>query len=48
MQVTLFDLGTITSSPYFLSLLSDYQTFESVIDVIRDECVHVEVPFFLN
>ncbi len=34
--------GTITSSDYFLSLLSEYDTFEKVMDVIRDECTHLE------
>lgn len=36
--------NTITASDYFLSLLAEYQSFEAVVDVIRDECVHVE-PF---
>lgn len=34
--------GTITGSEYFLSLLSEYESFEAVIEVIRTECVHLE------
>lgn len=34
---------TITSNKYFLSLISDYPHFEQVLDVIRDECTHLDV-----
>lgn len=34
--------NTITGADYFLSLLSEYPTFEQVVDVIKTECVHVE------
>jgi pre-mRNA-splicing factor 38B len=34
--------STISASEYFLSLLSEYESFESVLEVIRDECTHLD------
>lgn len=36
--------GTISSSEYFQQLLTEYPTFEDIVDVIYNECTHLE-PF---
>lgn len=36
--------STITGSEYFQQLLSDYPNFEDIVDVIYNECTHLE-PF---
>lgn len=34
--------GQITSSEYFKQLLQDYPTFENIVDVLYEECTHLE------